>query len=57
VPPASAILMTAERPARPPPTTMILGDAAMNSSYLVGVLRTDLLYYPLSSCIGLQLFR
>src|ERR1700761_7783281 len=29
VPPASAILMTAERPARPPPTTMILGVAAM----------------------------
>src|SRR5580700_8081824 len=27
VPPASAILMTAASPARPPPTTMILGDA------------------------------
>src|SRR5580700_49418 len=29
VPPASAILMTAERPARPPPTTMMRGVAAM----------------------------
>src|SRR5271156_2977850 len=29
LPPASAILMTAERPARPPPTTMTLGVAAM----------------------------
>src|ERR1700754_2361461 len=28
LPPASAILMTAARPARPPPTTMILGVAA-----------------------------
>src|SRR5262249_19456853 len=28
LPPASAILMTAERPASPPPTTMILGVAA-----------------------------
>jgi hypothetical protein len=27
VPPASAILMTAESPANPPPTTMILGAA------------------------------
>src|SRR5581483_10217883 len=27
LPPASAILMTAASPARPPPTTMILGDA------------------------------
>ncbi len=29
LPPASAILMTAASPARPPPTTMILGDAAI----------------------------
>src|SRR6266849_3501450 len=29
VPPFSAILITAERPARPPPTTMILGFAAI----------------------------
>src|ERR1700709_417843 len=29
LPPASAILMTAARPARPPPTTMILGAAAI----------------------------
>src|SRR5580692_3382308 len=27
LPPASAILITAARPASPPPTTMILGDA------------------------------
>src|SRR5271163_4044940 len=32
LPPASAILMTAASPARPPPTTMILGVAAMSSS-------------------------
>src|SRR5271163_4901472 len=32
LPPASAILMTAASPARPPPTTMILGVAAMGSS-------------------------
>src|SRR5215813_12950222 len=30
-PPASAILMTAARPARPPPTTMILGVTAIIS--------------------------
>src|SRR3974390_2544203 len=30
LPPASAILMTAARPARPPPTTMILGAAISN---------------------------
>src|SRR5690348_1219782 len=37
LPPASAILITADRPASPPPTTMILGvaAAAMNSSYLI----------------------
>src|SRR4051812_12323709 len=29
LPPASAILMTADKPASPPPTTMILGTAAM----------------------------
>src|SRR6266404_2797306 len=29
VPPFSAILITAERPAKPPPTTMILGFAAI----------------------------
>src|SRR5450432_4589660 len=29
LPPISAILMTAESPARPPPTTMILGFAAI----------------------------
>src|SRR3978361_174501 len=35
LPPASAILMTAASPARPPPTTMILGvAAAMCLSYL-----------------------
>src|SRR4030088_1886638 len=36
LPPASAILMTAARPARPPPTTMILGVAAA-ISYLGGL--------------------
>src|SRR5215472_2976300 len=34
LPPASAILITAARPARPPPTTMILGDAAMDRTFL-----------------------
>src|SRR5262245_42756776 len=36
LPPASAILMTAARPARPPPTTMILGVAAAMSYSLSG---------------------
>ena len=35
LPPASAILMTAARPARPPPTTMILGVAAIVLPQLV----------------------
>src|SRR5215469_8197165 len=35
LPPASAILMTAERPASPPPTTMILGVAAILYSFEV----------------------
>src|ERR1700734_1410827 len=35
LPPASAILMTAARPARPPPTTMILGVAAISCSLLL----------------------
>src|SRR5215469_5767092 len=40
LPPASAILMTAERPASPPPTTMILGvAAAMCYSLSGGILR------------------
>src|SRR5438270_13519337 len=30
LPPASAILITAERPARPPPTTMMRGVAAIS---------------------------
>src|SRR5579859_7501670 len=34
-PPISAILMTAERPARPPPTTMILGAAMLYESFSV----------------------
>src|ERR1700739_3142378 len=34
LPPASAILITAARPARPPPTTIILGDAAMDRTFL-----------------------
>src|SRR6516164_5464829 len=34
LPPASAILMTAERPASPPPTTMILGVAAAMRLFL-----------------------
>src|SRR6478609_6136665 len=33
LPPASAILITAESPASPPPTTMILGIAAMIRTY------------------------
>src|SRR6202046_3623831 len=41
LPPASAILMTAERPASPPPTTMILGVAAM----FVPILKTWLLLF------------
>src|SRR5260370_10508851 len=35
LPPASAILMTAARPARPPPTTMILGVAAAMFAFLL----------------------
>src|SRR5208282_2437549 len=35
-PPNSAILMTAARPARPPPTTMILGAAMLYKSDLPG---------------------
>src|SRR5438445_6902323 len=34
LPPASAILMTAESPARPPPTTMIRGVAAAIKLFL-----------------------
>src|SRR5271157_3857991 len=35
-PPISAILMTADRPARPPPTTMIFGTAMLYESDLPG---------------------
>src|ERR1700761_211244 len=35
LPPASAILMTAERPARPPPTTMMRGVAGILMSLSV----------------------
>src|ERR1019366_4641271 len=35
-PPISAILMTAARPARPPPTTMIFGAAMLYESDLPG---------------------
>src|SRR5271157_3952923 len=35
-PPISAILMTAARPARPPPTTMIFGAAMLYESNLPG---------------------
>src|SRR6185437_1206484 len=43
-PPASAILITAESPASPPPTTMILGFVAamvqdLDSPFFIGLLR------------------
>src|SRR4051812_9809456 len=61
LPPASAILMTAARPARPPPTTMMRGvAAAMNDSYLevcqdfrYTSLRTDHCGVTTPGCAGL----
>src|SRR5277367_6617874 len=41
-PPISAILMTAARPARPPPMTMIFGAAMLCESDLVQKLQTKL---------------
>src|ERR1700748_1221771 len=58
LPPASAILMTAARPARPPPTTMILGVAAAMTLFLSQRFEyencekddTETCAHPLNSC-------
>src|ERR1700760_3164453 len=52
LPPASAILMTAARPARTPPTTMILGVAAAMSLPYCCELDGDRVVDPATGCAG-----